>query len=112
MKTREVLIVSEAELSSALKIMKVKELDRHVEKILSRLGVDDYKAVISSTIKALPGIEPSRAGGYQQVQNIVLQAIPAQYRDKLVPGDILARIAIMIVVLITKQFEKIHRESR
>lgn len=112
MKTRDVLAAPEAELSAKLKLMKPKELDRHAEKILAKFGVADHKAVIGSVIKVLPDFDEQSPDRYRRVQEVVAQKVPQQHQHTLVVGDTLARIAIIIVVLITKQFEKIHRENR
>lgn len=112
MKTRELLAAPEAALSVKLKTMKVKELDRHAEKILAKYGVVDHQAVISSVIKVIPDFDANDPDRYRRVQEIVAQKVPEQFRSALNAGDTLARIAIIIVVLIMKQFEKIHRESR
>lgn len=112
MKTREVLAAPEPELSAKLKAMKVKELDRHAEKILAKYGVADHQAVISSVIKVIPDFDAQDPERYRRVQEIVAQKVPEPYRESIQAGDLLPRIAIIIVVLIMKQFEKIHRENR
>lgn len=111
MKTRDVLAAPEAELSGKLKVMKAKEIDRHVEKILNKFGVADHKAVVGSVIKVLPNFEANDPERYLRVQEVVVQKVPEAYQDALRVGDTLARVAIMIVVFITKQFEKIHRQK-
>lgn len=112
MKTREVLTAPEAELSAKLKMMKVKELDRHAEKILAKYGVTDHQAVVSSVIKVLPNFDTQDPDRYQSVQEIVAKKIPEAHQQAISSGDTLARVAIIIVVLITKQFERIHRQNR
>lgn len=112
MKTRDVLTAPEAELSAQLKAMKIKELDRHAEKILSKFGVNDHQSVISSVITVLPNFDAKDDNRYLRVQEVVAQQIEKVYQESLRRGDVLARIAIIIVVLITKQFEKIHKENR
>lgn len=111
MKTRDVLAAPEAELAAKLKLMKPKELDRHAEKILAKFGVVDHQSVISSVIKVLPDFDERSPDRYQKVQVVVAQKVPQSYQQALADGDTLARIAIIIVVLITKQFEKIHRQN-
>lgn len=110
MKTREVLSAPEPQLSGKLKLMKIKELERHAEKILAKFGVVDYQAVVSSVIKVLPNFDPQDPARYQRVQEVVAQKVPETHQAELKRDDALARISIIIVVLITKQFEKIHRQ--
>lgn len=92
--------------------MKIKELDRHVEKMMAKLGVTDYKAVMSSVIKVLPDFDVQAADRYRRVQEVIAQKVPESHQQALHTGDALERVAIVLVMLIMKQFEKIHREHR
>jgi hypothetical protein len=110
MKTGELLRTAEAELSAKLTQMKIKELDRHLEKILLKLGVLDHKAVVAAVIKALPDI--GSEDRFLRVQRTVEQCIQQVSPEGFVDRDLLAKIAIIVVVSIRRQFEKIHRNRR
>ena len=110
MKTHEVLSSSEAQLTAQLRDMKIKELERHSKKILVTLGQPDFDAVMSAVIKALPEMDQEQADRFSAVQELIKATLPAASNDSPLDDKLIERLAIIIVVLITKKFQKIHRE--
>lgn len=110
MKTHEVLSCSEAQLTSQLRDMKIKELERHSRKILVTLGQPDFDAVMSAVIKALPKMDQEQVGRFNAIQELIKATLPAASNESPLDDKLIERLAIILVVLITKKFQKIHRE--
>ena len=110
MKTHEVLSSSEAELTAQLRDMKIKELERHSKKILATLGQPDFDGVMSAVVKALPKMDQEQVGRFSAVQELIKATLPTASNDSPLDGKLIERLAIIIVVLITKKFQKIHQE--
>ena len=56
MKTREILTADEASLAPKLRELKLKELERHAEKIVEQAKLGDYPTLIGCVIKMTPGL--------------------------------------------------------
>lgn len=112
MKTLEVLSASEAELSARLKEMKIKELELHAKKILVKLGQDNFDGVMSAVIKLLPTLENEGQDRFQEVKSLIRSKLPVASNDSEEASGMLERLSIIIVVLITKKFQKIHKERK
>lgn len=111
MKTHELMNAPEAELAPRLKEMKKKELERHAQKILTNLGQPDYDAVMSVVIRAVPKLNDDKADRFTAVQNIVRGLLPTASNDGDVDETIIARLTVIIMVIITKKFNKILAEQ-
>ena len=70
MKTHELISAPESELAPKLKVMKIKELERHAKKILVGLGGGSYEAIISSVINIVPSLEGGDEDRFVAVQSI------------------------------------------
>ncbi len=105
MKTLELLNIPEVELAPQLRAMKPKELERHARKLLQKFSAD-YATVLAAVTKALPGVQAGEGAGFAQIADLVAQLAGAGTE----PVDIIRvrRITIILVVLIKKQFERIH----
>ena len=110
MKTHEVLSSSEAQLTAQLRDMKIKELERHGKKILATLGQPDFDAVMSAVIKALPKMDREQVGRFSAVQELIKARLPRASNDSPSDDTLIERLAIIMVVLVTKKFQKIHQE--
>jgi len=54
MKTQDILTLPEAKLAPQLAHLKVKELERHAQKILLKNGGGDYNQLIRTIIQTIP----------------------------------------------------------
>lgn len=108
MKTREVLAETESNLTIKLKLMKIKELEKHIEKIFKHLGIKHSQVVIGHLIRELPKLEKNSEQRYQSVQLLVKKEIPESHQHYLHENDLLERITLIVIVLIRKKFDRIH----
>lgn len=104
MKTNELLSATEAELVPKLRMMKIKELERHAAKLLKKIGAE-YSHVLAEVTKAVPqlGAETNAFGRIQETVSTCGQADA----DK----KIIERTAVIMMVIIKKQFVKIHSQN-
>lgn len=116
MKTKDIISLPEAKVAPALKAMKIKDLERHARKILAKLGQEDFDHLLRDLIKALPGYAQ---GDAQQTQAAVLQHVEAslpegwqaQPINETPAADVAQRLSVTMMLLISKKFEKIHKEN-
>ena len=117
MKTRELLAAPEAELAPKLKVMKLKELERHVTKILGSYGIDKggnqaYDSLIAAVIKAVPGLKSGDKASFDTVQGIVKDYLLLAANDSAEDKALLERLSAIVMVIISKKFQKIMSEQR
>lgn len=110
MKTREVLTTEEAVLVPKLKQMKIKDLERHAQKILRSQGQSDYQQVIAAVIRAVPTLEVGSTQAYQGIQSIIKTFLPHSDSETSTQA-IVERLAAIILVLLAKKFQKIHESN-
>lgn len=108
MKTLEVLSCPEPTLAAELKIMKIKELERHCRKVLIKLGQGDYGAVMSAVIKAIPMLEANKVGRFKAIQDLIKTLVPDGSKNDGAHAALIERLSIIMTVLIAKKFQKIH----
>ncbi|WP_075187830.1 hypothetical protein [Teredinibacter haidensis] len=106
MKTHELLNTPEAGLVTQLKTMKLKELERHAQKLISNQG-GDFNEVMRNVIKAIPALDPTDNDRYQAIQ----QRIQSHISPGTAP-DLIQRITVLVTVIITRKFQKIHNTDR
>jgi len=107
MKTIDLLSCPEATLTGELKLMKTKELERHTRKLLLKLGLTDYDAVISSVIKAIAKLDADTNNRFTALQDIIVSLLPDDTNEIEHPA-LVERLAIMMMLLVAKKFHKIH----
>ena len=110
MKTLELLNGSESEIAPKLKALKIKELEAHSKKLSSKLGADNYDVVLAAVIKVVPQLK-SGQDGLSIIKSIVAEQILLQSKMQSVDAHVLERLAIVMMVLVTKKFLKIHKEQ-
>lgn len=108
MKTHEILSAPEAKLAPALADLKIKELERHASKLLSSKGNADYNAVMQAVIRALPKLESEGQERFKEVQNLIHVHFNLASTAVPVSEDVLQRITVIIMVIISKKFDRIH----
>lgn len=111
MKTLELMKASEAELAPKLKQMKLKELERHASKILGNLGQPDYDEVMRVVIGAVPKLEGEYSEKLEGLKRIVKGLVPTASNDSVVDDTLIERLAVIIMMIITKKFQKILSEQ-
>lgn len=107
MKTHELLAASEEELSPQLKTMKLKELERHANKILNNLGCPDYDDVLRVVIKAIRALESDNDDRFSSLQDTIKNQLPLASNDDN-EANTISRLTILMTMIVTKKFEKIH----
>lgn len=108
MKTHEILSTPEAKLAPALAELKIKELERHATKLLSSKGNADYNTVMQAVIRALPKLESQGPERFKEVQNLIHIHFNLASTASPVSDDVLQRITVIVMVLISKKFDRIH----
>lgn len=106
MKTNELLTANEAALVSQLRVMKAKELERHATKLLKKAGAD-YAAVLAAVTRAIPDINASDKDAFGRIQAV----IRAQAQAGAANPQLLERVAVIMMIIIKKQFLKIHHSN-
>jgi hypothetical protein len=103
MKTRDLLTATEADYVQSLQAMKIKELERHANKFALNYGNGDYNELMRATINLLQTLDSIDSERFQKVQALVRERL-ANSTDE----DIIQRLTVLITVIITKKFNKIH----
>ncbi len=110
MKTHDVLSLSEGDLTQKLKLMKIKELERHAQKILKKCGQPAYAKVLAAVIKAVPGLNNSATNKFADVQAIIRSHISLSRLEACDEG-LIQRLTVIIMMIITIKFKAIHTSS-
>lgn len=111
MKTLEIMQMAEADLAPKLKTMKLKELERHAQKILHNLGQPDFDEVMLVLIRALPKLDSSKIDKLSAVKNLVRGLVPTASNDSVVDDELIERLSVLLTVLISKKFQKILSDT-
>lgn len=111
MKTHEILSTPEAKLAPALADIKLKELERHATKLLRSKGNADYDEVLRAVIRALPKLESEGAQRFSEVQNLIHVHFALPSTSAPVTDDVLQRITVIIMMIISKKFDEIHSKK-
>lgn len=109
MKTHDILHTPENELAPKLKNLKEKELDRHGRKLMEKLGPSDFDSILGKLIKSLPHFQQNQ---FEQVKMWLQEQIPVRDCPHEEEEGIMNRLTIIMVLLITQKFEKIHKGQR
>lgn len=104
MKTNELISASEAELVPQLRAMKGKELERHAAKLLKKIGAD-YGQVLAAVTRMVPQLN-AESNAFGRIQETITACGNADADKKLVE-----RAAVIMMVIIKKQFVKIHSQN-
>ena len=110
MKTIDLLSCPETTLTAELKRMKSKELERHTRKLLLKLGLNDYDAVIATVIKTIAKMDASQENRFNALQ-AVIRSLLASEKQKVEQQVVVERLAIIMMLLVAKKFHKIHTGS-
>ena len=110
MKTIDLLSCPEATLTLELKLMKSKELERHTRKLLMKLGLNDYDAVMATVIKAIPKLDTETTDRFSALQALINSLLVSE-KHKVEQQAVVERLAIVMMLLVAKKFHKIHTGS-
>lgn len=104
MKTNELMSVSEAELVPQLRAMKAKELERHAAKLLKKIGAD-YPQVLAGVTRVVPQLNAEQ-NAFGRIQETISACAQTD-----ADGKIVERVAVIMMIIIKKQFLKIHSQN-
>jgi len=110
MKTIDLLSCPEATLTAELKLMKSKELERHTRKLLLKLGLKDYDAVMATVIKAIAKLDTEKTDRFSALQALINSLLVSD-KHKAEQKAVVERLAIVMMLLVAKKFHKIHSAS-
>lgn len=110
MKTIDLLSCPEATLTLELKLMKSKELERHTRKLLLKLGLNDYDAVMATVIKTIPKLDAEKTDRFSALQALINSLLVSD-KQKAEQKAVVERLAIIMMLLVAKKFHKIHNSS-
>ncbi len=110
MKTIDLLSCPEATLTAELKLMKSKELERHTRKLLLKLGLNDYEAVMATVIKAIAKMDANQENRFAALQALINSLLVSD-KHKAEQKTVVERLAIVMMLLVAKKFHKIHASS-
>ena len=108
MKTHELIAMPESELVAQLRQMKIKELERHAAKLLGKLGAE-YPPVLAAVTRAVPDLNNGAEDRFDRFQQVISQQF--EYDDSTENRELLKRIAVIMMLVIQKQFQKIHANN-
>lgn len=109
MKTREILIADEKNVVTRLKTMKIKELERHISKILAQLGQPNYEQVLAVVIKAIPTLSHDH-DRLNVLLNLITSHLP-EGKGAAADRANLERLTTLFMVLVSKKFTKILKRQ-
>jgi len=99
--SNEVISVKEAELVSKLKEMDIEELEHHAQTIMKDMGTDEYSSIMSNIMKSL---KEEQREGYSQFESVQKQ-LEEELPNKAYMSDIYARLAAIVMTIISKKFK-------
>ena len=108
MKTLDLLSCPEATLTTELKQMKARELERHTRKLLAKLGLSDYDNVMATVIKAIAKLDADKADRFSALQTLIHSLLPTIEKDKPEHNALIERLSLIMMLLVAKKFHKIH----
>ena len=107
LKTLEILNLSESELTTEIKKMKLKELEKHAGKLLKALGQENYSGVLSVVIKAVPKLGQAGADRFQALQEVIRKILPLRGMETRHDQHTLERLALIMMVIVTRKYADI-----
>lgn len=129
MKTIELIQLSESELAPKLKQMKLKELEGHGQKLLAKFvqledsdsqsGDTSYSKLLANVIRQVPKLDENSADGrrdrFSEMKRFIKDFIQSTDVPKVVSEaeyeDLLSRLTIVLMVVVTSKFQAIHNKS-
>lgn len=120
MKTKDLLVFTEAELSSELKHMKLKELEKHAKNITSSLGGNNYDKLIAELIKIIPTLSQDTGkssndihtqNNLTTVKEYLKKSVNLATNDSNEDENKLTRLTVILMLIISKKFNSILKKT-
>ena len=111
MKTHEIFTTPEAELAPQLKLLKIKELEKHAQKILKQLGQKNYDVVMSLVIKTIPNLDGDYSNRFNELQHFIKTQLPSANDLTTCDEEIIRRLAVIFMLLVSKKFNAILKST-
>ncbi|OUS16876.1 hypothetical protein A9Q88_05315 [Gammaproteobacteria bacterium 50_400_T64] len=108
MKTLDLLSCPEATLTTELKQMKARELERHTRKLLAKLGLRDYDDVMATVIKTIAKLDADKTDRFSTLQSLIHSLLPTIEKNRPEHNALIERLSLIMMLLVAKQFHKIH----
>jgi len=107
MKTHDILTTAETELAPKLKHLKIKELERHTQKILAQLGQKKYDTFMSLVIKTIPTLEGEYSQRFDELKSLIKSQLPAANDYTATDEEAIRRLTVITMLLVSKKFNAI-----
>jgi hypothetical protein len=105
MKTLELINTPESQLVPQLRQMKIKELERHATKLLSKLGAG-YAPVLAAITRAIPDLNKVEGDIFLRFQAVIRQQLSCA--DSAENRELIRRLSVIMMLIVQRQFQKIH----
>lgn len=112
MKTHDILTITESELAPKLKYLKIKELERHTQKILAQLGQKKYDTFMSLVIKAIPTLEGEYSQRFEELKHLIKSQLPAANDYTATDEETIRRLTVITMLLVSKKFNAILSKKK
>ncbi len=110
MKTHEVLSLPEATLSKHLAQCKLKELERHAQKLIEKHCHGNYATTLRAVIKAVPSLS-SNNDKFNHVKEVIHLHSHVPSGSAPISPSVLERTTVILMMIIAKKFEAIHSNA-
>ncbi len=106
MKTHEIISINESDLVGALKTMSLDQLEKHAKQIIKDMGSDNYAGLMTEAMQVVKA-ESDQAQKFQALQNTIRDFLP----NEAVMSDIYARLAAILMMILSRKFSSIMAKS-
>lgn len=106
MKTHEIISIKEPELVGVLKTMSLDQLEKHAKQIIKDMGSDNYAGLMTEAMQVVKA-ETDQAQKFQALQNAIREFLP----NEAVMSDIYARLAAILMMILSRKFASIMSKS-
>jgi len=108
MKTTELLAAKEEELTSQLKEMKLKELEKHSQKLLNLLGGGRaHDTILAELIKWMPEQDVDAKAMYPQMQKKIQDILTGDEGPTPYQKGIIEKLSVIQMLIIAKEYADI-----
>lgn len=121
MKTKDLRLLDEAELSPKLKKMKLKELEKHAKNLIASFGGKNYDEIIAEVIKLIPNLsnsdgqtstnESRPVDKLKIVRDHLKSSVDLSKNDSDESQGTLTILTVILMLIISKKFNSILQNS-
>lgn len=113
MKTTELLAAKEEELTSQLKEMKLKELEKHSQKLLNLLGGGRaHDKILNELIQWMPEQEVDTKEMYPQFQTKLKEMLTGSEGSTAYQNGIIEKLSVIQMLIIAKEYADILEQNQ